>query len=85
MSWLYAAVDPHTNRLLHIPLYPTRTTAITSMFFSGLREKHHVNDAVFLVDGAPWLQAACHRLGLRYQHITHRNQNIIERVFREIK
>jgi transposase-like protein len=83
--WLYAAVDPDTNRLLHVRLFPTRTQALTEMFLSELREKHLVDDAVFLVDGAPWLQAACHRLGLRFQHVTHGNRNTIERVFREIK
>ncbi|WP_423750602.1 IS6 family transposase [Salinirarus marinus] len=82
--WLYAAVDPNTNRLL-LRLYPTRTTAITSMFLSELREKHQIDDATFLVDGAPWLQAACHRHGLRFQHITHGNRKAVERVFHEVK
>ncbi|OYR38099.1 IS6 family transposase, partial [Halorubrum sp. Hd13] len=47
--------------------------------------KHQVDDAIFLVDGAPWLQAACHRHGLRFQHVTHGNRNAVERVFREVK
>ena len=55
------------------------------MFLSDLREKHQVDDAIFLVDGAPWLQAACHRDGLRFQHVTHGNRNAIERVFPEVK
>jgi len=83
--WLYAAVDPDTNRLLHVRLYPTRPNAISSMFLSELREKHQVDDAVFLVDGAPWLQAACHRHGLRFHHVPHGNRNAVERVFREVK
>ena len=83
--WLYAAVDPDTNRLLHLRLYPTRTTAVTRMFLSELKEKHQVDDATILVDGAPWLQAACHRHGLRFQHVTHGNRNAVERVFREVK
>ena len=83
--WLYAAVDPATNRLLHVRLFPTRTLALTEMFLSELREKHLVDDATVLVDGAPWLQAACHRHGLRFQHVTHGNRNAIERVFREVK
>jgi transposase-like protein len=83
--WLYAAVDPATTRLLHVRLFPTRTQALTEMFLSELREKHLLDDAVFLVDGAPWLQAACHRLGLRFQHVTHGNRNAVERVFRELK
>ena len=82
--WLYAAVDLDTNRLLHVRLYPTRTIAITSMFLSELREKHQVGGAVFLVDGAPWLQAA-HRHGLRFKHIIHGNRNAVERVFQELK
>ena len=83
--WLYAAVDPATNRLLHVRLFPTRTQALTEMFLSELREKHLVDDALFLVDGAPWLQAACHRHGLRFQHVTHGNRNAVERIFREVK
>ncbi|MFC6987641.1 IS6 family transposase [Haloplanus sp. GCM10025708] len=83
--WLYAAVDPATNRLLHVRLFPTRTQALTEMFLSELREKHLVDDAIFLVDGAPWLQAACHRHGLRFHHETHGNRNAVERIFREVK
>lgn len=51
--WLYAAVDPDTNRPLRLLLYPTRTDAISSTSLSELREKYHVDDAVFPVDGAP--------------------------------
>jgi transposase-like protein len=54
--WLYAAVDPNTNRLLHVELCSTRTTANTSMFLPELRVK---STMTFLVDGAPWLQTAC--------------------------
>ncbi|WP_353633913.1 IS6 family transposase (plasmid) [Halobacterium sp. NMX12-1] len=83
--WLYAAVNPDTNRLLHVTLAPTRNQAITEMFLAELREKHLVDDAVFLVDSAPWLQAALHRHGLDYRYEKHGNRNSIERVFRELK
>jgi putative transposase len=83
--WLYAAVDPATNHLLHVKLTPTRTMALTSMFLSELREKHRVDDAEFLVDSAPWLQAALDRHGLRFQYERHGNRNSVERVFREVK
>lgn len=83
--WLYAAVDPEQNRLLHVQLFPTRTQALTEMFLSELKEKHLVEDAVFLIDGAPWLQAACHRHGIRFQDVTHGNQNTVERVVKELK
>ena len=45
--WLYAAVDPDTNRLLNVRLYPTRATALTEMFPAELKEKHFVDDAPF--------------------------------------
>ncbi|QZP37522.1 IS6 family transposase [Halobaculum magnesiiphilum] len=83
--WLYAAVDPATNRLLHVTLSPTRNQAITEMFLSELREKHLVDDAVFLVDSAPWLQAALHRHDLDYRYEKHGTRNSVERVFRELK
>lgn len=51
--WLYAAVDPATNRLPHVGLFPTRTQAFTEMFLTELREKHHVDHVVLLVDSAP--------------------------------
>ena len=40
--WLYAAVDPETNELLHTKLEPTRTNVIAHAFFGELREKHDV-------------------------------------------
>jgi putative transposase len=39
--WLYAAVDPKTNRFLHIRLF-TKTTALTQQFLRELREKYDV-------------------------------------------
>jgi len=83
--WLYAAVDPETNDFLHLKLYPTRTIVLTKQFLTELREKHRVSDAMFLVDGAPWLQAALFELNLRFQHETHGNRNSVERVFKEVK
>ncbi|WP_135807068.1 IS6 family transposase [Halorussus marinus] len=83
--WLYAAVDPQTNKFLHAKLYPTRTIVVTKQFLTELQEKHRVADAVFLVDGAPWLQAALFEQNLRFQHVTHGNRNSVERVFKELK
>lgn len=82
--WLYAAVDPDTNEFLHVRLYPAHMTALTEMFLTELTEKHDVDDAVFLVDSASWLQAALHRVGLRFRHETHGNRNVLERLFQEI-
>jgi len=83
--WLYAAVDPETNEFLHVRLYTTTTTALTQRFLRELREKHDVEDAVFLVDHAKHLAAGLRRAGLRFQMVRHGNRNAVERVFREIK
>lgn len=37
---------------LNIKIYSTRTTALTSMFLTELREKHSAIDIVFLGDSA---------------------------------
>jgi transposase-like protein len=83
--WLYAAVDPETNELLHTKLEPTRTNVLAHAFVRELREKHAVDDAVFLVDGATPLQTACRRHGLQFRYEKHGDRNSVERVFREVK
>lgn len=83
--WLYAAVDPHTNEFLHLRLFPTQNTAVTSIFLSELIKKHDVKDAMFLVDSAPWLQAALHRHGFQFRYERHGNRDAVERLFQEIK
>jgi transposase-like protein len=83
--WLYAAVDPQTNELLHTKLRPTTTKVLAHSCLTELSEKHHVDDAVFLVDGSQSLQAACHRHGFDFRYEKHGNRNAVERIFREVK
>ena len=83
--WLYAAVDPETNKLLHTKLRPTTTKVLAHSFLTELDEKHDVDDAVFLVDGSKSLQAACRRHGFDFRYERHGNRNAVERVFREVK
>jgi len=83
--WLYAAVDPDSNDLLHTKLEPTRTNVIADQFFAELRKKHDVDDASFLVDGAVPLHRVCDKHGLDFRYERHGNRNSVERVFREIK
>ena len=83
--WLYAAADPQSNELLHVRLFATTTTTLTEMFLRELRQKHDVETAVFLVDGAQHLQTALQRAGLRFQMCRHGNRNAVERIFRELK
>ena len=83
--WLYAAVDPESNDLLHTKLEPTRTNVIADQFFAEIREKHYVDDAIFFVDGAVPLHRACDKHGLDFRYERHGNRNSVERVFREVK
>ncbi|QSG08670.1 IS6 family transposase [Halapricum desulfuricans] len=83
--WLYAAVDPETNELLHTKLDPTTNKVIAHAFFTELREKHDVENAVFLIDGSLSLKDACSRHGLDFRYERHGNRNSVERVFREVK
>jgi len=83
--WLYAAADPETSDLLHVQLFSTTTKALTEIFLRELRQKHDVENAVFLVDGAQHLQTALQRTGLRFQMCRHGNRNAVERIFRELK
>ena len=83
--WLYAAVDPETNELLHTKLEPTTNKALANSFLMELSEKHDVSDAVFLVDRSHSLQAACQRHGFDFRYEKHGNRNAVERIFREIK
>jgi transposase-like protein len=83
--WLYAAVDPETNKLLHTKLRPTTTKVLAHSFLTELDEKHDVDDAVFLIDGSHSLKDVCRRHGLDFRYEKHGNRNSVERVFREVK
>ena len=83
--WLYAAVDPKTNELLHTTLEPTTNKVTAHAFFAELRKKHDVDDAVFLIDGSHSLKDACRRHSLDFRYERHGNRNSVKRVFREVK
>ena len=83
--WLFAAVNPDTNEILHSRLFQTRTTQLTMLFLRELQQKQPVEQATFLVDGATHLASALDRLGLRFQTVRHGNRNSVERAFREVK
>ena len=83
--WLYMAVDPDTNDVLHTKLHPTRNHYTAKDFMLELVEKHDLDKSVFLVDGLPSLHAACRYHSLRFRYEKHGNRNSVERVFREVK
>jgi putative transposase len=82
--WLYAAVDPDTNELLHTTLEPTTNKVLADSFLTEIVEKHDVDDAVFLVDGSHSSQHTCRRHGFEFRDERHGNRNSVERVFREV-
>ena len=82
--WLYAAVDPKTNELLYKRLELTNSV-LAQTFFAELREKHDVENAVFLIDGSHSLKDACRRHGLDFRYEKHGNRNSVERVFQKVK
>jgi len=83
--WVYAAVDPATNRFLHVQLYSTRTTALSELCLAELMEKHDVEDALVLANSIAWLKAALRRRDLKFRYERHGDRNSIERVYREAK
>ncbi|AGB40036.1 IS6 family transposase [Natronococcus occultus] len=83
--WLYATLDPQTNGFFHVRLFTTTTTALAQRFLGELREKHDVENAVFLVDHAQHLATALQRTGLRFRPERYGNRNAVERIFREVK
>ena len=83
--WLYAAVDPETNELLHTQLEPTTNKVVAHAFSAELREKHDVDDAVFLIDGSHSLKDACSRYSHDFRVERNGNRNGVERVSCEAK
>ena len=83
--WLYMAVDPDTNDVLHTKLQPTRNHYTAKEFMLELVEKHDLDESLFLVDGLPSLHDACRHHSLRFRVTKHGNRNSVERVFRELK
>ena len=83
--WLYMAVDPDTNNILHTKLQPTRNHYTAKEFMNELIEKYDLDESLFLVDGLPSLHQACRYHSLRFRVTKHGNRNSVERVFRELK
>jgi len=83
--WLYMAVDPDTNNILHSKLQPTRNNYTAKDFMLELVERRDLDESLFLVDGNLSLHDACRYHSLRFRVTIHGNRNSVERVFREIK
>jgi transposase-like protein len=84
-DWLYVAVDPDSNDLLHTQIESTRTNVIADQFFAELRDKHDMDDAIVLVDGVVPLHRACRKHSLDFRYERHGNRNSVERILRRVK
>ncbi|ELY70386.1 hypothetical protein SAMN05443661_11338 [Natronobacterium gregoryi] len=58
--WLYAVVDPETNRNMHSRLFSTYAIPIAQESLTELSEKHDIRDAVFLIEDADDLIGGLH-------------------------
>jgi len=83
--WLYGAVDPDTNEILHVSLFSTTTKQTTRWFLEELHRRYQLDDVLFLVDDANYLGPVLAEDGYRFQVISHGNRNAIERVFWEVE
>jgi len=83
--WLYGAVDPVTNEIIHVSLFSSTTKQTTRWFLTELHRRCRLGDPEFLVDGASYLGSVLDEDGYRFQVISNGNRNAIERVFCEIE
>lgn len=77
-DWLYAAVEPDSNNVCHVRLFPTRTTERTLLFFRELREEHQFELSLFLVGDAYHRTAALARLGLGLSVRCYESSNAVD-------
>jgi len=79
--WLYGAVDPHTNEILHVRLFSTANKQTTRWFLTDLHRRYQLDDVVFLVDDADYLAPVLAEDGYRFQVFAHGNRNAIKLIF----
>ncbi len=82
-SWLYAAIDLDTKLILDAQLFGHHGTDPAAAFLYGLREKHDLSEAVFLVDQFGY-RTALDRLGLNGR-VDYTDRNLIEKWFHTFK
>ena len=83
--WLYGAVDPETNEIVALQLYPTTTELTTWWFLGLLHRRWNLTEVTVLVDNATYLTSVLADDGYRFRYEPAGNRNSIKRVFRDIK
>ena len=73
--WSYSAVDPQTNEVRHVSLFPTTTKQTTRWFLDELHRRYQLDDVLCLVDDAEYLGPVLAEDGYRFQVISHGNWN----------
>ncbi|MDL0121118.1 IS6 family transposase [Halobacterium salinarum] len=81
--WLYAAIDIDTKLILDVELFGRHGTDPAAAFLAGLREKHDLSEAEFLVDQFGY-RTALARLGLSGR-VNYTDRNLIEKWFHTLK
>ena len=82
-SWLYDAIDIDTKMILDVQLFGRHGTDPEAAFLHGLREKHDLSDATFLVDQFKH-RTALARLGLN-DRANYNHRNLIGKWFHTLK
>jgi len=65
--WLYGAVDPRTNEILHVNLFSTTTKQTTRWFLDELHSRYQLEDVLFLVADANYLGPVFAEDGSRFR------------------
>ena len=65
--WLYGAVDPQTNEILHVSLYPTANKQTTRWFLTELHLRYQLDNVEFFVDDADYLGPVLAEDGYQFQ------------------
>ena len=58
----------------------TTNSVLAQQFLASLREKHDIDNAVFLIDSSHSLKDACSRHGLNLRVECYRDRNSVERI-----
>jgi putative transposase len=82
---LSGAVDPKTNEIIALELYPTTTKVTTRWFLDQLHRRCNLAEVTILVDDATYLTEVLADDGYRFRYEPDGNPNSIERVFREVE
>jgi transposase-like protein len=83
--WLDGAVDPHTNEIVALSLFPTTDHVTTRWFLDDLQQQCRLRDVTILVDGADHLIEVLEEDGYDYRYEPHGDRNGAKRVFCEVE